>query len=108
MIDVSAKEPIYREAWVEGLVRLKPELARAIGDSWFIGLGNLATSVSVSAIMATKRAWEYIPLLHPIPITNVDVKLTHGEDYVGLRLRARTVAQTGVEMDALFGALVGW
>jgi cyclic pyranopterin phosphate synthase len=107
MIDVSAKEPIYREAWVEGLVRLKPELARAVGDSWFIGLGNLATSISVSAIMATKRAWEYIPLLHPIPITNVDVKLTHGEDYVGLRLRARTVAQTGVEMDALFGALVG-
>lgn len=107
MIDITAKEPVYREAWVEGFIRLKPELAKVIGDSWFIGLGNLATSVSVAAIMATKRAWEYIPLLHPIPITSINVELTHGTDYVGLRLGAKTIAQTGVEMDALFGALVG-
>ncbi|WP_291767020.1 cyclic pyranopterin monophosphate synthase MoaC [Caldivirga sp. UBA161] len=107
MIDVSGKEHVYREAWVEGLIRLKPELAKVIGDSWFIGLGNLASSASVAAIVAVKRAWEFIPLLHPIPITNVEVELTHGYDYIGLRVGAKTIAQTGVEMDALFGALTG-
>ncbi|MGC8571105.1 MAG: cyclic pyranopterin monophosphate synthase MoaC [Caldivirga sp.] len=107
MVDVSAKEPVYREAWVEGLIRLKRDLAKAIGDSWFIGLGNLASSVSVAAVVAVKRAWEFIPLLHPIPITNVEVELTHGDDYVGLKVGAKTIAQTGVEMDALFGALTG-
>ena len=53
--------------------------------------------------MAAKRTAELIPLCHPLPLTHVDVELT--PDPAGARVliegRARSVAATGVEMEAL-------
>ena len=107
MVDVSAKEEVYREATAEGLLRLDPGLARVVAREGFVGLGNVEAAVSVASIMAVKRAWEYLPLLHPIPITYSSAEVSYGEDYIKLRVTARTIAQTGVEMDALFGLTIG-
>lgn len=107
MVDVSSKETVYREAVAEGFIRLKPELAKLVSSTGFVGLGNVAASASTAAVMAVKRAWEYIPFLHPIPITHSSAHVDYGEDGLRLTVVARTIAQTGVEMDALFGLLVG-
>ena len=53
--------------------------------------------------MAAKRTSELIPLCHPLPLTQVSVDLELDDDLPGVRIRAtaRTVAKTGVEMEAL-------
>ena len=51
--------------------------------------------------MAAKRTSELIPLCHPLPLSHVDVVLTPAADGYDIEARARTTAQTGVEMEAL-------
>jgi cyclic pyranopterin phosphate synthase len=54
-------------------------------------------------VMAAKRTAELIPLCHPLPLTDVDVRIAVDESLPGLRVEAtaRTVGKTGVEMEAL-------
>ncbi|MBI2201583.1 MAG: cyclic pyranopterin monophosphate synthase MoaC, partial [Armatimonadetes bacterium] len=54
-------------------------------------------------VVAAKRADEFIPMAHPLPLTGVDVSFTlNGRAHaVGIEARVRTTAQTGVEMEAL-------
>ena len=56
--------------------------------------------------MAAKRTSELIPLCHPLPLTKVDVAIEAREDSVEILATAETVAQTGVEMEALTAAAV--
>jgi cyclic pyranopterin phosphate synthase len=53
--------------------------------------------------MAAKRTSELIPLCHPLPLTQVEVDLELDEGLPGVLITAtaRTVAKTGVEMEAL-------
>ncbi|RLF14898.1 MAG: cyclic pyranopterin monophosphate synthase MoaC, partial [Thermoprotei archaeon] len=68
--------------------------------------GDALAVAQVAAIMAAKRTPEIIPLCHPLPITSVDVSFTLSEDGVQVKATVRTVAQTGVEMEALTAATV--
>jgi cyclic pyranopterin phosphate synthase len=56
--------------------------------------------------MAAKRTGELIPLCHPLPLSFVDVTFAVGEDVVTIEAVAETIAQTGVEMEALVAASV--
>ena len=51
--------------------------------------------------MAAKRTSELIPLCHPLPLTDIDVRAEIQEEGVYLEAEAATAAQTGVEMEAL-------
>jgi len=55
----------------------------------------------ISGAMAVKSSWRFLPFLHPIPIAEVSPACI--DDYVGVRVVAEE--RTGVEMDALLGAL---
>ena len=54
--------------------------------------------------MAAKRTAELIPLCHPLPLSNVEVRLEVTESAVDVEAVAETTAQTGVEMEALVAA----
>jgi cyclic pyranopterin phosphate synthase len=56
--------------------------------------------------MAAKRTSELIPLCHPLPLTHVDVRADVGESAVEITAMVETIAQTGVEMEALTAASV--
>jgi cyclic pyranopterin phosphate synthase len=56
--------------------------------------------------MAAKRTSDLIPLCHPLPLSHVEVTLEPEPDGYGIEARARTVAQTGVEMEALTAVAV--
>jgi cyclic pyranopterin phosphate synthase len=56
--------------------------------------------------MAAKRTADLIPLCHPLPLMHVDVRLEVGRDTVEIESTASTMAQTGVEMEALVAASV--
>lgn len=105
MIDVSAKLETAREAVARCRVLLAPatfELVKA-GN---IKKGDVLTVAQVAGIQAAKRTWELIPLCHPIALTFVGVVLTLNEtDHtVDIEATARTVSETGVEMEALVAA----
>jgi cyclic pyranopterin phosphate synthase len=56
--------------------------------------------------MAAKRTADLIPLCHPLPLSGVDVTIAPARDGYAIEGRVRTVAQTGVEMEALTAVTV--
>jgi len=100
MVDVGGKATTDREAVARGHIAIHPgalELVRA----GRIAKGDPLQAARLAGIMAAKRTAELIPLCHPLPLTHVDVVLTPTPDGYDIEARARTSAQTGVEMEAL-------
>jgi cyclic pyranopterin phosphate synthase len=65
--------------------------------------GDVLSVAQVAGVMAAKRTADLIPLCHPLPLTQVDLELEFDENLPGVQIAAtaRTVAKTGVEMEAL-------
>jgi cyclic pyranopterin phosphate synthase len=107
MVDVGDKKVTAREALAEGRVRMRPEtLQKALsGDSH---KGSIRASAELAGIMAAKRTAELIPLCHQIPLSSVSVTITADAENSALVVtaRAKTTAQTGVEMEALVAVSV--
>jgi cyclic pyranopterin phosphate synthase len=102
MVDVGAKEVTERYAKAEALVRMSPETAAAVatGDS---RKGDVIGTARLAGIQAAKRTPELIPLAHPLALTfvGVEVRIDATAGLVVLTSEARTVGQTGVEMEAM-------
>jgi len=102
MVDVGAKPVTERRAVAEGVIRMQAETLQLILAGGH-KKGDVLAVARVAAIMAAKKTAELIPLCHPIPIASVDIELTpdEGENLIRARVIVTTVAQTGVEMEAL-------
>jgi cyclic pyranopterin phosphate synthase len=102
MVDVSAKPATARMARAEGRIRMSAEALRAIRDN-ALAKGDVLAVARVAGIQAAKRTAELIPLCHPLPLTDVQVRFTLDDALPGVRCEAeaRTVAATGVEMEAV-------
>jgi cyclic pyranopterin monophosphate synthase len=102
MVDVGSKEPTARRAVADARLRMAPETAEAIEDR-DTPKGDVIGTARIAGIQAAKRAGELIPLAHPLPLTHVDVEIrvTAAEGLVEIVAEAKTVAQTGVEMEAM-------
>jgi cyclic pyranopterin phosphate synthase len=105
MVDVSAKPATARTAIARAQVRMRPATLRLLRANK-IAKGDVLTLAQVAGVMAAKRTAEIIPLAHPLPLTDVQVHVTAGRAAPGVSIEAtaRTVAQTGVEMEALVAA----
>jgi len=103
MVDVGAKPLSRRRAVASATVRMAPETARRLRE---LPKGDALATAQLAGIMAAKRTSELIPLCHPLPLTAIDVTLEVGEAAVEITASAETVAQTGVEMEALVAASV--
>lgn len=102
MVDVSAKEPTWREARAEAFVSLKEEtLLRITGGE--VPKGNVLEAARLAGIMAAKKTWELIPLCHPLQLSGIDVELLPDLSRSEIRItsRVKTHDRTGVEMEAL-------
>jgi cyclic pyranopterin monophosphate synthase len=103
MVDVGSKPLSRRRAVARAEVRMAPETARRLRE---LPKGDALATAQVAGIMAAKRTSELIPLCHPLPLSNVEVSLEVGEDSVEIVATAETIAQTGVEMEALTAASI--
>jgi cyclic pyranopterin monophosphate synthase len=102
MVDVSGKSVTERLAIAAGrIVMRKDTLELAISGN--AKKGDVLAAARFAAIMAAKKTHELIPLCHPLPLTAVSVDLEPDPLLPGIRVRAaaKTVGQTGVEMEAL-------
>jgi cyclic pyranopterin phosphate synthase len=103
MVDVGGKPASRRRAKARAEVRMQAETARRLRE---LPKGDALATAQLAGIMAAKRTSELIPLCHPLGLSLVEVELAVGEDSVEITTVAETVAQTGVEMEALVAASV--
>jgi len=102
MVEISNKPDVVRIATAEGFIKLKRETVKRILEGK-IEKGNVIAVAKIAAIQAVKHTWEIIPLCHPIPITGVDVTFEIKEEKVKVVVTVKSIAKTGVEMEALTG-----
>lgn len=102
MVDVGAKPATERTAIARGEVILRPATLELIRQG-LMKKGDVLGVARVAGIMAAKKTSDLIPLCHPIGLTQVEVDLELADDLPGVKISAtaRTVSQTGVEMEAL-------
>ncbi|RLG66062.1 cyclic pyranopterin monophosphate synthase MoaC [archaeon] len=102
MVDISNKPQSLREAVAEGKIRLKRSTIELIKKG-LVEKGDVRTVTEIVGLLAAKRTPLLLPLCHPIPITNVsiDMKIDENESCIVITARVKTIAQTGVEMEAL-------
>lgn len=105
MVDVGDKPITERTAIAEALVRISPDLARAIRENT-LKKGNLLDVARLAGIQAAKRTPDLIPLCHSLPLDHADVRAELEDGRIRLTAEVRTHARTGVEMEALTAAAV--
>lgn len=105
MVDVGNKAVTAREAVARGTVAMSATARRLIRGGG-IKKGDPLQAARLAGIMAAKRTSELIPLCHPLPLTHVSVEITPTRGGYAIEARARTSAQTGVEMEALTAVAV--
>ena len=107
MVDVGGKDVTDRRARARATVRMSAGTAAAVarGDA---PKGDVAGTARIAGIQAAKRTGELIPLAHPLPLTHVDIEVrVHATDgVVEVVAEAKTVARTGVEMEAMTACAV--
>jgi len=102
MVDVTGKAKTVRVASARGRVEMKGETLRLLEEGR-MAKGNVLTTAKIAGIMAAKRTGEFIPLCHPLGLTGIDIDfvIDRANTQVIIQSQARTVGQTGVEMEAL-------
>ena len=105
MVDVSAKPMSKRRAVAAGKIRLQRETLDLIASNQ-IAKGNVLATARIAGIQAAKQTAQLIPLCHPLPLGDVKIDVVTSNNGAEVRCNAQTIAQTGVEMEALVGVTV--
>ena len=105
MVDVSSKPPSIRTAVAIGKIQLRGETLDLISKDQ-IAKGNVFATARIAGIQAAKQTAQLIPLCHTLPLGEIKIDIVAADDFAEVRCTARTIAQTGVEMEALTGVAV--
>lgn len=105
MVDVSGKPVSIRSAIAAGKIRLQRDTVDLVEKNQ-IAKGDVLATARIAGIQAAKQTAHLIPLCHTLPVGEVKIDLLVSADGIEATCTARTVAQTGVEMEALTGVTV--
>ena len=107
MVDVSSKVDSERVAMAKGEVVMELKTLELIRQG-MIKKGDVLGVAQIAGIMAAKRTSELIPMCHPLPLLEIKVDLTLDADLPGVKITStvKTIAKTGVEMEALTAVAV--
>ena len=105
MVDVSAKPLSKRTAVARGKIRLQRETLDLV-ERDRIAKGNVFSTARIAGIQAAKQTAQLIPLCHTLPLGQVEIDFVASKDGAEVKCTAQTIAQTGVEMEALVGVTV--
>jgi cyclic pyranopterin phosphate synthase len=102
MVDVGAKPETTRIATAAGALRTAAETLAALRAGQ-TPKGDPLVVAQIAGIQAAKRTADLIPLCHPLPLAQVDVRFELDDALPGVRVQAttRVEGRTGVEMEAL-------
>jgi cyclic pyranopterin phosphate synthase len=105
MVDVSGKPMSARIASAKGKIKLQRKTVELISKDR-IAKGNVFATARIAGIQAAKQTAHLIPLCHTLPLAEVKIDVVASSEGAEVKCTAQTVAQTGVEMEALVGATV--
>jgi cyclic pyranopterin phosphate synthase len=107
MVDVSDKPATARTARARGTLTCKRDTLDEV-RAGTIPKGAVISTAELAGVMGAKRTAELIPLCHPLPLTKVEVRIEIDDELPGFRVESeiRTLAVTGVEMEALTAVAV--
>lgn len=105
MVDVGGKDITPRYALARGYVRISAEALELL-KTGAVKKGDVLTTAKIAGITGAKRTSELIPMCHNVILDNVDLKLEYSTDGVIITASAKTLAKTGVEMEALTAVTV--
>src|SRR6266704_112525 len=105
MVNVSAKPMSVRRAVAVGKIRLQRETLALISKDE-IAKGNVFATARIAGIQAAKQTGHLIPLCHTLPLREVTIDIIAERDGSEVTCTAQTVAQTGVQMEALVAVAV--
>jgi cyclic pyranopterin phosphate synthase len=105
MVDVSAKPMSTRTTIAKGKIKLQRKTLDLISKDR-IAKGNVFATARLAGIQAAKQTANLIPLCHTLPLSDVKLDIVGARDGAEVTCTARTVAQTGVEMEALTGVSI--
>src|SRR5437588_4254601 len=105
MVDVSGKPMRARTAVAKGKIKLQRKTLDLISKDR-IAKGNVFATARLAGIQAAKQTASLIPLCHTLPLSDVKIDIVGARDGARVTCTARTVAQTGVEMEALTGVSI--
>lgn len=105
MLDISKKFKTLRSAKARAILTVSPVTIAKIREG-AIPKGDPLEVAKVAAIQAAKDTSRIIPYCHPLPIEFVGVEYEIRDRSIQVDVTAKTIARTGVEMEALTGAAV--
>src|SRR6266581_2860556 len=105
MVDVSEKPMSTRTAIAKGKIKLQRKTLDLISKDR-IAKGNVFATARLAGIQAAKQTAHLIPLCHTLPLGDMKIDIAISKDGADVKCTARTIAQTGVEMEALIGVTV--
>jgi len=105
MVDVSRKPLSIRTAVATGKIQLRRETLDLISKDQ-IAKGNVFATARIAGIQAAKQTAQLIPLCHTLPLGEIKIDIVTSDNFAEVKCTARTIAQTGVEMEALTGVAV--
>ena len=104
MVDVSEKQETQREATAKGKIYMSPECF-ALVKAGEMKKGDVLGVARIAGIMGAKKTSDLIPLCHILNLSKAEITFTCLEESCAIEAActAKTVAKTGVEMEALTG-----
>src|ERR1700716_1481713 len=105
MVDALAKTITNLTATPKGKIKLQRKPLDLISKDR-IAKGNVFATARLAGIQAAKQTANLIPLCHTLPLSDVKIDLVGAAEAAEVTCTARTVAQTGVEMEALTGVSI--
>ena len=105
MIDISDKIKTLRIAKASALINVKSETIKEISSGKTPKGDWIEVTQSVASLSAKKTS-DLLPFCHNIPVEWVGTEISTGEDWILIEVTVKSIARTGVEMEALFAAAV--
>lgn len=106
MVDVTEKKTSVRMAEAVSTVKLPEEMRPYFqGTELILKKGPVFQTAIIAGTMATKKTHEMIPFCHQIPVESSKFDISVDNLVVTIKCRVKTTFKTGVEMEALHGAM---
>ncbi len=100
MRDITLKPTTLRSATARGRIRLNADGVAMIRERR-VAKGDVVETARIAGIMAVKKTPDWLPHCHPIPVLDAELQFAFEVDALAIEARVRTIAATGVEMEAL-------
>jgi len=107
MVDVSNKSATDREAHARTIIYLPGEIVAELnGDEISTKKGPVFATAIIAGVMAAKKTHELIPFCHPLGLENCKITIEVVQQRAVIDCRCKVHHKTGVEMEALTGAMI--